>query len=256
MTRVTQGPRPEDDFTLVSNTLMRDPDLTDRAKAVYLYMRSHRTGWQLNTSTIAEALGRSRNTIMSAINDLIEAGYVERVQGRIGDGKFGTVEYIVHSVARCANSEQRGDGAQELNTDCSNFEQGGAQILNTDCSNIEPVKKTRNNTREKTRENTTASAYPDEFEEFWRAYPKRTGKKAALRRWREAVKVTDPALIAAKAAEYARSVVSTEKRYIKNPEGWLSAGRYEDELEPAAASSWLSVVEPDVIEGEIVKEIE
>ena len=98
-------------------------------------------------------------------------------------------------------------------------------------------------------------SYPDEFEEFWRAYPKRTGKKAALRRWREAVKTTDPALIAAKAAEYARSVAGTEKRYIKNPEGWLSAGRYEDEFEPVV-SSWLSVVGSDVIEGEIMKEIE
>lgn len=98
-------------------------------------------------------------------------------------------------------------------------------------------------------------AVPDLFEEFWRAYPKRTGKKAALRRWREAVKTTDPELITAKAAEYARSVAGTEKRYIKNPEGWLSAGRYEDEFEPAAVS-WLSVVGSDVIEGEIVKEIE
>ena len=88
------------------------------------------------------------------------------------------------------------------------------------------MKKSRNNTKKKTREHTTASIYPDEFEEFWRAYPKRTGKKAALRRWREAVKTTEPALIAAKAAEYARSVAGTEKRYIKNPEGWLSAGRY------------------------------
>ncbi|WP_291475726.1 helix-turn-helix domain-containing protein [Corynebacterium sp.] len=253
MTRVTQGPRPEDDFTLVSNTLMRDPDLTDRAKAVYLYMRSHRTGWQLNTSTIAEALGRSRNTVMSAINDLIEAGYVERIQGRVNGGMFSTIEYVVHASPRCVNSEQRSDGVQELSTGCSNIEQASVQKLSTNCSNIEPHKKTRNKTKEKTRENT--SAYPDEFETFWRAYPKKTGKKAALRRWREAVKTTDPALITAKAAEYARSVAGTEKRYVKNPEGWLSAGRYEDEFEPAV-SSWLSVVGSDVIEGEIVKEIE
>jgi predicted transcriptional regulator len=252
---VTQGPGPEDDFTLVSNTLMRDPSLTDRAKAVYLYMRSHRTGWQLNTSTIAEALGRSRNTIMSAINDLIEAGYVERIQGRIGDGKFGTVEYIVHSTSRCANSEQRSDGVQELSTGCSNIEQASVQNLSTNCSNIEPHKKTRNNTKEKTRENT--SAYPDEFETFWRAYPKKTGKKAALRRWREAVKSTDPDVIAVAAEAYAESVRGTESRYIKNPEGWLSAGRYEDEVVPVAApSSWLDVVDaPAVVDAEVLREL-
>ncbi|WP_304042717.1 helix-turn-helix domain-containing protein [Corynebacterium glyciniphilum] len=210
---------------------MRDPHLTDRAKAVYLFMRSHRTGWSLNTSMIAEALNRSRNTVMSAINDLIEAGYVERLQGRIGDGKFGTVEYVVHSIPRCANVEPRCEGPQNLNTDCSNIEQGSAQNLNTDCSNIEPVKKTRKKTIENTREKTTANAYTEDFEKFWQTYPKRTGKQAAFRRWKEAVKRADPTVIIEKAGEYARSVQGTEKRYIKNPEGWLNAGRYEDEVE-------------------------
>ncbi|MDN6706927.1 MAG: helix-turn-helix domain-containing protein [Corynebacterium glyciniphilum] len=180
---------------------------------------------------IAEALNRSRNTVMSAINDLIEAGYVERLQGRIGDGKFGTVEYVVHSIPRCANVEPRCEGPQNLNTDCSNIEQGSAQNLNTDCSNIEPVKKTRKKTIENTREKTTANAYTEDFEKFWQTYPKRTGKQAAFRRWKEAVKRADPTVIIEKAGEYARSVQGTEKRYIKNPEGWLNAGRYEDEVE-------------------------
>ena len=165
---------------------------------------------------IAEALNRSRNTVMSAINDLIEAGYVERLQGRIGDGKFGTVEYVVHSIPRGANVEPRLEGAQNLNTDCSN---------------IEPVKKTRKKTIENTREKTGANAYTEDFEKFWQTYPKRTGKQAAFRRWKEAVKRADPTLIIEKAGEYARSVQGTEKRYIKNPEGWLNAGRYEDEVE-------------------------
>lgn len=103
--------------------------------------------------------------------------------------------------------------------------------------------------------NRPGDSYPDEFEEFWRAYPKKTGKKAALRRWREAVRTTDPALIAEKAGEYAKSVAGTERRYIKNPEGWLSAGRWEDEVEPAAPS-WLDVVDaPAVVEAEVLREL-
>ena len=105
--------------------------------------------------------------------------------------------------------------------------------------------------------NRPGNSYPDEFEKFWRAYPKKTGKKSALRRWREAVKTTDPDVITVAAEAYAESVRGTEPRYIKNPEGWLNAGRYEDEVVPVAAqSSWLDVVDaPAVVDAEVLKEL-
>lgn len=247
MTRVSQGPRPEDNYTLISNDLMRDPDLSDRAKAVYLYMRSHRDGWNLNTEKIAKALGRSRNTVMAAVNDLIAAGYVERIQGRINDGMFGTVEYVVHSQRRCSNVEPRSGAGSDF------APVAGSHIEPVAGSDFEPLKKT---TSKKTKEKTISSAYTEDFEKFWQTYPKRTGKQAAFRRWKEAVKRADPTVIIEKAGEYARSVQGTEKRFIKNPEGWLNAGRYEDEfVSDPVSSSWLDVVEGSVVDGDVVKEL-
>lgn len=244
MVRVTQGPRPEDDFTLVSNTLMRDPKLPDRAKAVYLFMRSHRTGWALSTSMISEALNRSRNTVMAAINDLIDAGYVERVQGRISDGKFGVVEYVVHSVPRGAKSEQRVESAQNLNTPCSKSEQDGAQNLNTPCSNIAPVKKTRKKTIEKTRENTREdeqahpfanktkrNQYAPEFEKFWSVYPRKIGDKRKAQTYfgeQIAEGGVDRIIEAAEGFRDECLRVGTAQRYIPYPATWLNQQRWKN----------------------------
>jgi hypothetical protein len=70
------------------------------------------------------------------------------------------------------------------------------------------------------------------FTEFWRVYPKRVGKASAFSRWLLVTREIEPQLVIAAAARYAAYVEAqrTEAQYIKYPEGWLSAGRWEDEL--------------------------
>lgn len=75
--------------------------------------------------------------------------------------------------------------------------------------------------------------YQDEgFNEFWRVYPKRVGKASAFSRWQIVTREIEPQLVIAAAARYAAYVEAqrTEPQYVKYPEGWLSAGRWEDEL--------------------------
>jgi hypothetical protein len=75
--------------------------------------------------------------------------------------------------------------------------------------------------------------YEDQgFQEFWKVYPLRRGKAAAYRRWKAAVAKAQPQFILAAAAAYAAEVDGKDPQYIKWPEGWLSAGRWEDEIPP------------------------
>ena len=77
---------------------------------------------------------------------------------------------------------------------------------------------------------TSSPATPSkEFEAFWDAYPKKISKQAALKAWNKAVKIADPADIIAGAKRYAQMVQGSEKQFIKGPDGWLNAGRWEDE---------------------------
>jgi len=73
------------------------------------------------------------------------------------------------------------------------------------------------------------------FSEFWAAFPKRLGKKAAASKFRAAVKSgTPPQHIIDGAARYAAWVSENriEERFIKHPTTWLNKGCWDDELKP------------------------
>lgn len=73
---------------------------------------------------------------------------------------------------------------------------------------------------------------PEGFTEFWAAYPKKEAKKAALRIYERTIKDTSPEDIingAKRYAEYVRAE-KKERKFIKSPDGWLNAGRWEDDI--------------------------
>ena len=75
---------------------------------------------------------------------------------------------------------------------------------------------------------------PDGFAEFWAAYPRRAGRRAAEAAWTRAVaraKVA-PAVIVAAAAAY-RDDPNREDAYTAHPATWLNQDRWDDEPLPA-----------------------
>jgi protein gp37 len=69
------------------------------------------------------------------------------------------------------------------------------------------------------------------FDRFWSVYPKKVGKKAALRAFERAVNNdhVDPERIIAAAARYASEKADEDPHYIKHPQGWINDGRFDDE---------------------------
>lgn len=70
-----------------------------------------------------------------------------------------------------------------------------------------------------------------DFDEFWKAYPKKTGKQKAQTCYQSALKKTSHATIMhglSRYNEYIR-MNKTEDRYIKHPQTWLNAGCWLDE---------------------------
>lgn len=73
------------------------------------------------------------------------------------------------------------------------------------------------------------------FAEFWAAYPRRTGKLDAERKFTLAVRRVPPDEIVAAAVRYATSIDGTDPRFIPHPATWLHQGRWDDE--PATATA-------------------
>ena len=76
------------------------------------------------------------------------------------------------------------------------------------------------------------------FDEFWQAYPRHEGKKAAKTRFVQAVKQgTSPEAIVAGARRFAADPNLPEKRFIPHPATWLNQARWEDDPLPARTTS-------------------
>lgn len=77
--------------------------------------------------------------------------------------------------------------------------------------------------------------YTAAFEAFWKEYPKKVGKKAAFRSWKNIKGVDAPTIIDAMktqlSADHFRG--NDGKQYFPNPATWLNQGRWEDELNNA-----------------------
>lgn len=78
------------------------------------------------------------------------------------------------------------------------------------------------------------AAYSQVFEQFWHAYPKRSGpnpKQAAYLRFRRITKTTDPATIISAAQSFANWADQSKKtgtEYIPMAQTWLNQRRWED----------------------------
>lgn len=69
----------------------------------------------------------------------------------------------------------------------------------------------------------------DEFDEFWKAYPRRTAKLAAQKAFASAIKRgADPNAMTAAARSFAESP-DRDPQFTPHPATWLNQGRYDDQ---------------------------
>ena len=82
-------------FTIVPNQIIDDPTISFRAKGIYAYLRSKPDDWEFRVSNIVGAGKEGRDAIQTALKELENAGYIERVPNQIEGGKYnGWIWYI------------------------------------------------------------------------------------------------------------------------------------------------------------------
>ena len=132
----------ERDYTVLNNIFIRDKTLSWKAKGVMTYLLSLPDDWSVYLSEIQTHATDGRDSLRTAINELVEHGYLVRTQVRNDSGKFGSLTYeIVESPADLPFTEKplavkpKADNPKLLNTNNTKYE----YIPNTD--NIYSEKK-------------------------------------------------------------------------------------------------------------------
>ena len=238
MATIKQGPAPEDHYTLIPNSLSRSPDLTSRAKVVYIYLKSHRDGWNITTERVAEALGMSKETVVKAIQDLVDAGYVRREKIRGDGGTYSGWEYEVLSwPTTTVGKTDHGKSPWSENPDVG--ESGPHKKTNSfkktngeeDQPPVVPQRGTAPGAGVARIEDHPGTGYPPAFEAWWADYPKKTGKKDAHRKWKAAKKNIGADELHRRLLGHLPALLAKDPQYVPNPSTWLNQGRYDDPVE-------------------------
>jgi len=94
VSRIVRGALPQDNYTIVANTAVRDPRLPLASIGLLVQILSHRAGWRTSERGLAKINNCGRGRIRSALAPLIEHGYITVEQTR-RDGRFDENDWVV-----------------------------------------------------------------------------------------------------------------------------------------------------------------
>lgn len=199
------------DFTTVSTHHLRNKELSLKAKGLLTIMLSLPEDWDYSVMGLAALSKDGKDAVMSTLNELSTAGYVNVESYRNDKGQYESVYNVYESPNRenrCGKSES--DNPTQYN------------IINKD-NNIPSV----NDSKESI---TSPKGEVDElFEKFWNLYGKKSQRAQAERMWKRLTKA-DKDEVLSRVAAYVAS--TPDVQYRMNPATYLNPTnkRWLDEI--------------------------
>ena len=107
-----------ENFTVLSNSLIRDSRLSDSALRLLVFMMSCSDDWSFSIKGLVKQLGWPERKVMRLVNELKKAGYIEQVTQFDENGKFRPNSWHIYEdshalrVSRNASTTQRVNDAK------------------------------------------------------------------------------------------------------------------------------------------------
>lgn len=248
-----------DNFTMMANYHLKDRRLSLRAVGLMSKMLSLPEDWDYTVTGLAAICKEGREAVRKVLQELEEAGYLERDQSREG-GRFSGYDYNLYEQPRdglpAASDEPPSPGILGNGEPPSpRFPVPGFPVPENP-PQLSTKESSTKNTPPKAPQGARAPAdqdghwKPERFEAFWRYYPaipdgngrgRRPAKDRAIRAWDKLR--PDDATIAAMGAALRRQKQSRQWQEgvgIPYASTWLNGRRWEEECEelpsPSAAS--------------------
>lgn len=79
---------PASNFTIVSNNIVGDPELSWKAKGIFLYLCSKPDGWEFFMHEIKMNATDGIKSVRAGIAELEERGYLKRIKGHNEKGQI------------------------------------------------------------------------------------------------------------------------------------------------------------------------
>ena len=240
------------DYTVMSNHHLRNHALSLKAKGLLSQMLSLPEEWDYTLAGLAEINKESKDAIRSAVEELEQAGYIQRRQTQDKTGKFSGNEYVIREMPVLPDTEQEcppyvdNDGEQpEPDTASPLLDFPTTEKTSTENPSPEKpltenptelnkdISSKDNKKKNKKKKKSEPEWKPERFAGFWEFYRTNCRGEARL----EAVKAwdklrPDDALIDRMGKALQRQIRSPDWQNgigIPYASTWLNNARWEDE---------------------------
>ena len=162
-------------YTVMSNYHFREKDMSLKAKGLLSLMLSLPEDWDYSVDGLVKLSKDGKDSVISAIAELEQFGYLVRSQAKGQDGKFAGYDYDVYEQPYTKKPFTENPSTVKPMTE--NPQQLNTKSLNT--------KSDINITNKKLNINVQIE---QEFEEVWKIYPRKEDKKKAFMAYKTARK--------------------------------------------------------------------
>lgn len=197
-------------FTQLPNAWVRDKRLSYKARGLLAELMSHAPGFEVSRERLARNGQDGDRAVRSAIQELEDAGYLERSQSRHQNGRLGAAVWITKDPFEPSVHFAPADDAPADNVGVKNtIEKKTEEKKDLAQDKLEPV-----------------------FQKFWSIYPRKVGKGAAWRAFVKAAVNTDPDVIVVGAERLAADPNLPPTQYVPHAATWLNREGWFDDPYP------------------------
>ncbi len=201
-------------FTILEDAILEDQRIRKHGLLVYWILcryADNKAQCFPSIRKIAKEARLSPSTVWAAIEGLVTNGYIEKQTRSIPTKKEKTSN-LYTILYTCSHTEHRVSPGEHP---CSHTDKE-LYLSELDLLN-------KSNVHSKNR----VTEYPNSFQSFWAAYPRKEGKKAAFRCWNTKTKqgVQEETLIHA-AKNFAKAMSGREKQFVKLASSFLGPNEH------------------------------
>jgi hypothetical protein len=232
---ICRAPRPESHFTVIRNDVLRDSNLSYRARGILAAILSRPDNWRISREALAAEGREGRDAVNTALNELAVAGYIRRTRTQQPDGTWITEQTVYDTPGNWESAEHRPESADFQGPKPEKPTSGFPTVGFPDGNRRTVTKK-----REETHDQPSVDLA---FDTFWDRYPRKVGRKKCLQWWqRHATLHHDTILDALEGWVSYWEVAVTDNRFIPHPYTWLNQERWNDPAPEAQGNARTDVV--------------
>lgn len=216
---IRRAPRPDDHYTVIRNAVLRDDRLSYRARGILAAILSRPDNWKISRDALAREGREGRDAVNTALNELVDAGYIQRIRTQQEDGTWITEQTVFDTPGNWESADS-GPVSAGFQSPKPEKPTTGNPTVGKPGGNRKTVK----NQREE--ENIRSTDVDPVFDTFWHNYPRKVGRKKALQWWQR--HGNHQILDSLDAWRQYWVQEGTDMRYIPHPYTWLNQERWKD----------------------------